>query len=72
MILTKTDMGTKSKQRLLIMCTAWYLIATTWIGTYIFKNYLVEGYEVAYWLSITFHYIGLYIMCSHYLIEGKD
>lgn len=65
-------MGEKTKQRLIIMMLGWYLTATTWLGALIYNNHLLEGYEIAYWLTIIFHYSSLFVMVLHYSIEGKD
>jgi hypothetical protein len=65
-------MGNKNKIRLMIMILGWYLIGTTWLGAFIYNNYLVEEYETAYWLTIAFHYLSLYVIVMHYSIEGKD
>jgi len=61
------EMGNKTKTRLMIIALGCYLIGTTWLGAFIYNNYLVEGYEIAYWLTIAFHYASLYA-----LVEGKD
>jgi len=65
-------MGKKTKTRLLIMMLGWYLTATTWLGAYIYNNYLNDDYIVAFWLTCVFHYLSLYISVAHYSIEGKD
>ena len=65
-------MGNKTKTRLMIVALGCYLIATTWLGAFIYNNYLVEGYEIAYWMTIALHHTSLYVLVSHYLIEGKD
>jgi hypothetical protein len=65
-------MGNKTKTRLMIMILGWYLIGTIWLGAFIYNNYLAGGYEIAYWLTITFHYLSLYVIVAHYSIEGKD
>ena len=56
----------------MIMILGWYLIGTTWLGAFIYNNYLAEGYEVGFWLTILFHYLSLYVIVAHYSIEGKD
>lgn len=65
-------MGNKKKARLIIIALGWYLIGTTWLWAFIYINYLAEGYKTAYWLSITFHYLSIYVAGAHFLIEGKD
>lgn len=65
-------MGNKTKQRLKIIALGWYLTLTTWIGTFVYNNYLVDGYEFAYYLTLIFHYTSIYFVIMHYFIEGKD
>ena len=65
-------MGNKTKERLMIMMFSWYLIGITWLGVFIYNNYLVEGYEFAYFLTVLFHYLSLTAIASHYWIEKED
>ena len=65
-------MGNKTKERLMIMMLSWYLIGINWLGVFIYNNYLVEGYEVAYWLTVLFHYLSLIAIVSHYYIESIE
>ena len=72
MTLKNNKMGNKTKERLMIMMLSWYLIGITWLGVFIYNNYLVEGYEIAYFLTVKFHCLSLIAIVTHYLIESIE
>lgn len=65
-------MRNKTKKMLKIIMFGFYLIITVWLEAFIYNNCLSEEYKVAYWITIIFHYLILYVIIMLYALEEED
>ncbi len=61
----------KKNQRIAILLMSLFIIGSIWLIAYLKNNFVTDEYEGAFWLSLLFYGIGIYVVIAHYIIEGK-